>query len=77
MRLHEVKKQIIKNRFSHQNKHISEHDIRLFFKNIELKQEKKNPFDLYKIEAGSTIIITKNSNHTNPDNGVVNPYQIF
>lgn len=77
MRLHEIKKQIVKNRYSDKNKNVSEQDIRLFYKNIELKQEKKNPFDLYKIEGGSTIIITKNSNNNNPDNGVVNPYQLF
>lgn len=27
-----------------------------------MDQEQKNPFDIYKIEEGSTIVIMKNSN---------------
>ena len=73
----QIKKQIIKNRFNDKFKHYTENDIRLFYKNIELKQAKKNPFDLHKIEGGSTIIIMKNSNTNNTENGVVNPYQLF
>ena len=73
----EIKRQVIKNRFNDQNKHYTDNDIRLFFKNIELKQPKKNPFELHKIESGSSIVIMKNANNNSTENGVVNPYQLF
>ncbi len=56
---------------------MTEKDIRLFYKNIEMDQEQKNPFDIYKIEDGSTIVITKNSNSHNLEQGVINPYKLF
>lgn len=65
IRTHELKKQLIKEKYNDKHKHLTEHDIRLFYKNIELAQENKNPFELYKIEDGSNVIIMKNSNSHN------------
>lgn len=77
IRTHELKKQLIKEKYNDKHKHLTENDIRLFYKNIELAQENKNPFDLYKIEDGSTIVIMKNSNSHNTEQGVINPYRLF
>lgn len=77
IRTSELKKILVKEKFNDKHTHLTEHDIRLFFKNIELSQENKNFFDFYKIESGSTVVIMKNANAHNLDNGVINPYQIF
>ena len=65
IRTHELKKQLVKEKYNDKHQHIRENDIRLFYKNIELTLENKNPFEVYKIEDGSSIIINKNSNANN------------
>lgn len=77
LRTGELKRSLIKEKYNDQHKHLSEHDIRLFYKNIELHHENKGCFEHYKIDHGSTLIIMKNANADNFEKGVINPYQIF
>jgi hypothetical protein len=77
IRTGELKKILLKEKFHDKHKHLSEQDIRLFCKNIEITQENKGFFDYYNIQTGSTVLIMKNANAHNLENGVINPYQLF
>ena len=65
IRTSELKKLLVKEKFNDKHTHLTEHDIRLFFKNIELTHENRTVFEFYKIESGSTIVIMKNANSQN------------
>lgn len=77
IRTAELKKILVKEKFNDKHTHLTEQDLRLFCKNMELTEEKRSFFDFYKIDAGSTIVIMANANAHNLQNGVINPYQIF
>ena len=49
IRTNELKKQLLKEKYNDKHKHLTEQDVRLFCKNIEIAMDNKNPFELYKI----------------------------
>lgn len=73
IRIDELKKMLAKDKY---NDHISRHDIRLFYKNIELLPDNRRLFD-FGVEPDSIIIMKNVEPNANIEKGIVNPYQIF
>lgn len=72
VRIDEMKKDLAKHKF---NNKIQWDQLRLFCKNIEL--ENNHRFFDYNVQQENNIIIQKIQNIDMPENGIINPYQIF